>query len=75
MSNGSDPLRNEILAFLYKQVQENKIPQIKKGMVEDLEGFISYLLSKKETDMMAERMRQKVQGSMEVQEEKNEESS
>jgi hypothetical protein len=77
MSNGSDPLRNEILNFLYNQVQENKIPQLKKGMVEDLENFINYLLSRKEAEVMAERMRQRAQGTLEVPktEEKDEESS
>jgi hypothetical protein len=52
------------------------IPQIRKNQVEMFEEFIVKLLSKKETDVLAERMRQKVQGSMEVQPEvENEENS
>jgi len=49
-------LKSQILEFLYDQVSQNKIPQIKKGMVEDLEGFIAKLLAELESARAAERM-------------------
>jgi len=49
-------IKSKILAFLYDQVQQNKIPQIKKGMVEDLEIFIMDLLAEQEAHIAASRM-------------------
>lgn len=56
MSRLVDPLRTSILDFLYQQVQENKIPQIKKGMVEDLEAFVLNLINTQKAQVFYERM-------------------
>ena len=51
-------LARKCLDFLYEQVQANKIPQIKKGMVEDLEHFATSLLDEIESRKVADRMAQ-----------------
>ena len=56
-------MKNKILDFLYDQVQQNKIPQIKKGMVEDLEGFINTLIAEDEAAKMAMRMAERAKQS------------
>lgn len=50
------PLKARVLAFLYTWTEENKIPNIRKGMVEDLEQFITTLQSETEIQKSAERM-------------------
>ncbi len=57
MSFKADPAVDRILNFLYQQVKENKIPQIKKGMVEDLEAFVASELAVHQAEAMAKRMR------------------
>ena len=42
-------LKERILAFLYKKVSENKIPMIRKGLVEDFEQFVLLEISNLET--------------------------
>lgn len=49
-------IKPKSLDFLYKWVSENKIPQIKKGMVEDLEAFAVAMLAEVESARSAERM-------------------
>ena len=51
-----DELRTQILQFLYDQVQQNKIPQIKKGQVEDFLSFINNILADKEAKQIETRM-------------------
>jgi len=52
----SEEIKARVLAFLYKQVQEGKIPQIRKGMVEEFEGFVSSEITLIESKQMANRM-------------------
>lgn len=49
-------LKQHILDFLYNQVQKNNIPQIRKGMVEDVEAFILTLIAQEEARQAAFRM-------------------
>lgn len=55
-------LKEKILVFLYEQVQEKKIPQIKPNMVEDFEKFIVSLLAEQEAYESAHRMKAKSEG-------------
>ena len=56
-------MRDKILQFLYEQVKANKIPQIKKGMVEEFEEFISNLIASKDENRVAEKMMEKMTNS------------
>ena len=49
-------LRSKVLEFLYEQVSSNKIPQIKKGQVQDLEEFIMKILAKEQETKVADKM-------------------
>ena len=49
-------IREKILDFLYDQVQKGMIPHIKKGMVEEIEHFISTLLEEQQVKQAVERM-------------------
>jgi len=62
-------VKPKALEFLYKWVSENKIPQIKKGMVEDLEALINSKLAEAEYNKTASRMQAASEGL------KNEENS
>jgi hypothetical protein len=62
-------LKAKALEFLYRWVSENKIPQIKKGMVEDLEALIDNQLAEAEYSKTASRMQAASEGL------KNEENS
>ena len=53
-------LKAKILEFLYEQVTTNKIPQIKKGLVEDLEKFVTSVLAEREMSQASQRMRNQV---------------
>lgn len=61
-------IKQKILVFLHKQVNENKIPHIRKGMVEDFEGFINDVLADLEAHRSAERMASKVEDTPDEQE-------
>lgn len=52
----NDKLKQEILSLLYQWVTDKKIPQIRGGMVEDLEAFTLSVLAQKELKVSAERM-------------------
>ncbi len=56
-------LRQKILKLLYKQVSENKIPQIRKGMVEDFEQLVLDELAEAESQRSAARMKLQGDGS------------
>jgi len=49
-------LKSKILTFLYEQVSLGKIPQIRKGMVEDFEQFVTSILSEREISRSTKRM-------------------
>lgn len=49
-------LKSKCLDFLYAQVTKGNMPQIRKGMVEDLEAFIEGLRAKDQADQMAKRL-------------------
>ncbi len=49
-------LKARVLEFLYEQVNQNKIPHIKKGMAEDLEVFISNILEEQQVKNVTDRM-------------------
>lgn len=53
-------LKERVLQFLYKQVEDNKIPNIRKGMVEDFEGFVLAELARVESNKLAARLEQAV---------------
>jgi hypothetical protein len=44
------------LDFLYAQVSKGNIPQIKKGMLEDLLAFIEGIKAEEQAQQMAKRM-------------------
>jgi len=46
------------LEFLYGQVSKGNIPQIKKGMLEDLLGFVEGLKAEEQARQMARRFEQ-----------------
>lgn len=54
-------MRNKILAFLYEQVNQGKIPQIRKGMLEDFEKFVTDLLAEDELTRSSTQMQLKQQ--------------
>jgi hypothetical protein len=56
MTLPSDELFKKCLLFLYKQVEEGKIPQLKKGMAQDLHRFVSDQLAKKEEEAAIHKM-------------------
>lgn len=49
-------LKQKVLAFLHEQLEANKIPHIRKGMVEDFEKFIQGLLAEQQTNRAADKM-------------------
>ena len=49
-------LKIRILEFLYKQVNDGKIPQIRKGMVEEFDEFVSKEINAQQMANMANRM-------------------
>lgn len=56
-------LKDRILDFLYKQVSENKIPTIRKGMVEEFEGFVLNELASVEALKSSLRLDQRLQAA------------
>ena len=54
-------LQQRALNFLYDQVQSNKIPQIKKGMVDDLVGFVESILAEQEAKSIAFKLEKKLE--------------
>lgn len=49
-------LKAKCLQFLYGQVSKGNMPQIRKGMVEDLEAFIEGMRVEEQAEQMAKRM-------------------
>lgn len=49
-------IKTKALAFLYKWVSEGKIPHIRKGMTEELEGLINQELSQVQMNQVVEGM-------------------
>lgn len=49
-------LKTKVMQFLYKWTTEGKIPHIRKGMVEELEAFITDEQAKLEAERAAESM-------------------
>lgn len=52
-------LKQKCLNLAYQWLNDKKIPQIKKGMVEDLEQFILSYVAEEETKKTAQRMVEK----------------
>ena len=48
--------KSKCLEFLYAQVSKGNMPQIRKGMVEDLEAFIEEMRADEQAEQMAKRM-------------------
>lgn len=48
--------KSKCLEFLYAQVSKGNMPQIRKGMVEDLEAFIEGMRAEEQARAMAKRM-------------------
>lgn len=59
-------LKERVLEFLYKQVSENKIPTIRKGMVEDFERFVIYELAEAESMRLSVKMRQETSAKIQL---------
>ncbi len=49
-------LKQRVLAFLHDQLEANKIPHIRKGMVEDFEQFVQALLAEQQTSRAVDKM-------------------
>ncbi len=49
-------IKSKCLEFLYSQVSKGNMPQIRKGMVEDLEAFVEGLKAKDQAEQMAKRL-------------------
>ena len=49
-------LKVKCLEHLYSQISEGNIPNIRKGMVEDLEAFIESIRAEEQARQMAKRM-------------------
>lgn len=61
--NNMNELRIKILSFLYKQVEQGKIPHIRKGMPEDLEAFVLSVMSEVEALKSAAKMKAASEGA------------
>lgn len=68
-------LKNKALDFLYSQVSQGKIPQIKKGMVEDLEKFVTDIVTELQISKTIARMEQKKEAVVRDVETQNEEAN
>lgn len=51
-------IKSKCLEFLYGQVSKGNMPQIRKGMVEDLEAFVEGLRAAEQAQQMAKRFEQ-----------------
>lgn len=49
-------IKSKCLEFLYAQVSKGNMPQIRKGMVEDLEAFVEGLKAQAQAEQMAKRL-------------------
>ena len=49
-------IKSKCLEFLYNQVSKGNMPQIRKGMVEDLEAFVEGLKAQAQAEQMAKRL-------------------
>lgn len=49
-------IKSKCLDFLYAQVSKGNMPQIRKGMVEDLEAFVEGLKAQTQAEQMAKRL-------------------
>lgn len=49
-------IKSKCLDFLYAQVSKGNMPQIRKGMVEDLEAFVEGLKAQAQAEQMAKRL-------------------
>lgn len=49
-------IKSKCLEFLYSQVSKGNMPQIRKGMVEDLEAFVEGLKAQAQAEQMAKRL-------------------
>lgn len=49
-------IKTRCLEFLHAQVEKGAIPNIRKGMVTDLESFIEGLRAEEQAQQMAKRM-------------------
>lgn len=68
-------LRERALEFLYRQVSENKIPMIRKGMAEDLEQFVLNELANSDAQRVADQMLQKKIRAEEIKAEASDEKN
>ncbi len=51
-----DALRSKVRDFLHKWLNDNKIPHIRKGMVEEMEQFVNSELSDAQIRQITEKM-------------------
>lgn len=51
--------KTKVLSFLYKWVNDGKIAHIRKGMVEELEQFLTQQLSQAQIDQITQSMQAK----------------
>ena len=68
-------LGERALEFLYRQVSENKIPMIRKGMAEDLEQFVLNELANSDAQRVADQMLQKKIRAEEIKAEASDEKN
>lgn len=54
-------IKNRCLEFLYAQVSKGNMPQIRKGMVEDLEAFIEGIRAEDQSKRITDRMQLEAQ--------------
>ena len=56
-------LNTRVLKFLQKWMNDNKVPQIRKGMPEELEAFVESEISLRQAQAIAEGMRSRAEAT------------
>lgn len=62
-------IKSKCLEFLYAQVSKGNMPQIRKGMVEDLEAFVEGLKAQAQAEQMAKRLQLTTEQAVEKKDE------
>lgn len=62
-------IKSKCLEFLYAQVSKGNMPQIRKGMVEDLEAFVEGLKAQAQAEQMAKRLQLTAEQAVEKKDE------
>lgn len=70
----TNQLNDKVLRFLHKWINEGKVANVRKGMVEDLQNFVTSILADQEASRAAARMQQSMEQSTE-EAQSNEENS